>query len=620
VPGAQGDALKVIEDLPGVARTSPIGGGFLVIRGSAPGDSLAFLDGLEIPLIYHFGALSSTVTPDLLDSIDYLPGNFSVRYGDMIGGLVQVRSRPLREEPHGYANLNLLEASGLIEAQVPDVPGLRVAVAARRSYIDYVLKAAVPSSADINLTTAPTYYDAQIRVDYHPRGSGHELQLLALSSDDKLGILVKRPADQDPNISGDIDVETGFSQIRLKDIYRNGRFTLETAGMYEHIVLGFGVGAEHFSLHTNGLHLRSIGSLELSDTVGLSFGFSAVQRHALVSAAFRQSELFREGDPGAPPRPDEARTVLPPTSYDRFAPALFAEARLQPVPKLTLTPGVRVDAYLYRPDQPRATSAISPRLAARYEWTDALSLKGGVGLYSQGARNGDATVAFGNPAILPERALQATLGAELKPTPGIFVSVEGFYKSLRDLIVRTGSATPGALLYNAGTGRIYGLEVLVRKELTDRLFGWVAYTFSHSQRTDRPDQASRLFDFDQPHNLVVVASYRLPRGWQLGGRLRIISGNPDTPVLGARYLAQSDSYVPLFGATNSRRLPIFHQFDVRLDKVWTWDSWQLDAYIDVLNLYNHRSIEGTQYSYDYSQSSYFQGLPVLPTAGLKGSF
>ncbi|MFL5424753.1 MAG: hypothetical protein ACJ783_06940, partial [Myxococcales bacterium] len=36
VPGTQGDALKIIEDLPGVARTSPIGGGMLVIRGSKP--------------------------------------------------------------------------------------------------------------------------------------------------------------------------------------------------------------------------------------------------------------------------------------------------------------------------------------------------------------------------------------------------------------------------------------------------------------------------------------------------------------------------------------------------------------------------------------------------------
>src|SRR6266550_5005892 len=74
VPGAQGDAVKIVEDLPGVARTSPIGGGLLVVRGSKPGDSLVYLDGEPIPLLFHFGALSSTVNPDLLSGIDYIPG------------------------------------------------------------------------------------------------------------------------------------------------------------------------------------------------------------------------------------------------------------------------------------------------------------------------------------------------------------------------------------------------------------------------------------------------------------------------------------------------------------------------------------------------------------------
>src|SRR5215510_7086071 len=118
--GSQGDALKVVEDLPGVARTTPIGGGPLVIRGSNPGDSLVYLDSEPIPLLYHFGAISSTVNPDLLEGIDYIPGNFSATYGDLIGGLVEVRSRSLREELHGYANLNLLEASAKVK---PGTPG-----------------------------------------------------------------------------------------------------------------------------------------------------------------------------------------------------------------------------------------------------------------------------------------------------------------------------------------------------------------------------------------------------------------------------------------------------------------------------------------------------------------
>src|SRR5258706_6668460 len=106
VPGAQGDAVKIVEDLPGVARTSPIGGGLLVVRGSKPGDSLVYLDGEPIPLLFHFGALSSTFNPDLLEAIDFIPRNFSSMYGDLTRGLVEVRTRKLRHEPHAYPNVN----------------------------------------------------------------------------------------------------------------------------------------------------------------------------------------------------------------------------------------------------------------------------------------------------------------------------------------------------------------------------------------------------------------------------------------------------------------------------------------------------------------------------------
>ena len=45
-------------DFPGVAR-APFGLGLLIVRGSAPQDTKVFMDGVEIPLIFHFGALTA---------------------------------------------------------------------------------------------------------------------------------------------------------------------------------------------------------------------------------------------------------------------------------------------------------------------------------------------------------------------------------------------------------------------------------------------------------------------------------------------------------------------------------------------------------------------------------
>src|SRR5205823_10318958 len=120
------------------------------------------------------------------------------------------------------------------------------------------------------------------------------------------------------------------------------------------------------------------------------------------------------------------------------------------------------------------------------------------------------------------------------------------YKGLWDLIVHTDAletvngVTRQRLLDNAGVGRVYGLELLLRKELSERFFGWIAYTLSRSDRVDRPGLSQRLFDFDQTHNLTAIASYEFAPRWQLGVRMRLISGNPDTPVIGSRYLARSE--------------------------------------------------------------------------------
>ena len=90
----------------------------------------------------------------------------------------------------------------------------------------------------------------------------------------------------------------------------------------------------------------------------------------------------------------------------------------------------------------------------------------------------------------------------------------------------------------------YGLEVLLRQNLTSRFFGWVAYTLQRSERRDAPGEPWRLFDTDQTHNLILVGQYRITPKWTLGVRFRYVTGNPDTPVEGTIYEADADRFVP----------------------------------------------------------------------------
>ncbi len=89
VPGTQGDTLKVVQNLPGVGRSS-FGSGQLVVWGSSPKETKVDVDGVEIPTLYHMGGLRSTVNSDLVKSIDLAPGAYGAENGRGLGGLVRI--------------------------------------------------------------------------------------------------------------------------------------------------------------------------------------------------------------------------------------------------------------------------------------------------------------------------------------------------------------------------------------------------------------------------------------------------------------------------------------------------------------------------------------------------
>jgi hypothetical protein len=180
--------------------------------------------------------------------------------------------------------------------------------------------------------------------------------------------------------------------------------------------------------------------------------------------------------------------------------------------------------------------------------------------------------------------------------------------------------TPTGFQTNDGRGRAYGAELIVRHERGRRFFGWLSYTLMRGEQRDEPGQAYHLVQFDQTHILTAVGSYKLGLGFELGLRFRLVSGNPTTPTAGSFYDADRGSFSRIQGALYSDRLPLFHQLDVRLDKLFTFRLWTLALYLDIQNIYNHRSVEAVQYNYDYTKQVYLQGLPIIPALGAKGTF
>ncbi|HTN86159.1 MAG TPA: TonB-dependent receptor [Sorangium sp.] len=624
IPGTGGDALRSLQSLPGVARS---GFGLLIVRGSAPEDTLTFIDRTPVPIIYHFGGLSSVVPTEMLEKIDFYPGNFSAVYGRAMGGIVDVGLRSPKQDGkyHGVVQLDLIDGRLLLEGPVPGLADWTFIAAGRRSWVDAWLGPVLKETGS-SVTQAPVYYDYQFVLEGHPSTS-ERVRASFYGSDDAFKITLDKPPEEEPALTGDLGLHTAFQRLQLSYENRLGsRDRLLWSLALGRDVFDFQVPPLAFNVTTKSLDLR----LELSHRFAryLTMNVGTDLSGGIATVNLRAPSQNPAGHPSNQPfslAPFQDRSFD--GAYSR--PAAYAEFEVVPSSRARIVPGVRVDYAL-----DTQTLDVSPRINGRYDIKSGFprtTAKGGVGLYHQAPQFQETIEPFGTAGLKSNRAIHYGLGVEQELTPQLDVTVDGFYKALDRLVVFSPEKEGYA---NDGTGYAVGGELLLKYKPDERFFGWAAYTLSRSVRTDGPGEEEHLTPYDQTHVLTVLGSLRLGRGWELGARFRLVSGNLQTPYVcnpeekgcnpnrvNAIYHASSARYSPIpLGGDYSERMPLFHQLDIRADKTWKFKNWQLGLYLDIQNVYNHAAAEGISYNFNYTKREYVTGLPFLPTLGLRGDF
>lgn len=614
IPGTNGDAIRAIGNMPGVARP-PGGDGMLIVRGSSPNDTAVFVDGTDIPMVYHFGGLSSVIPTEMLEKLDFYPGNFGPQYGRAMGGVVDVGVRsPRKDRLGGLLQFDLVDGRMLVEG--PISKSTRFMLAGRRSWLDAWLGAALKDSG-VGVTKAPVYYDYQAMVE-HDFTRQTTLRLFAFGADDRFKLMINSPSSNDPAIGGDASQTSSFGRLQARIETRPS----STARISSQISAGregqhFTIGGLGFDLTLDSIGARSDARLQLSQAVTAIAGVDIEYLSYDVTWKAPPNNFDSTQNSG----PIFGRPLVELKGKgDVFRPAAYAMFELTPVAGLKLFPGVRAD---YNTDTKGWT--VDPRIGVRYDLHSGFprtTLKGGVGLYHQPPQPYQSIEPFGTKGVGSPSAVHTSFGVEQEISRPVELSVEGFYKDLNNLVVPVAAADQsanGQSYQNIGTGKIYGSEFLLRYKPEGRFFGWIAYTLSRSERRDSANGPSYIYDYDQTHILTALGSYKLGRGWQAGARFRYISGTPYTPVLGGVMDYDAGAYAPINSSNlNSARTGAFHQLDLRIDKTWTFSSWKLSAYLDVQNTYLHKNPEGVSYNYNYSQSSSLSGIPFLPIIGLRG--
>jgi len=480
------------------------------------------------------------------------------------------------------------------------------------------------------VTQAPVYYDYQFLAQTRPTPAS-TLRISFFGSDDALKLLIKQPAPGEPAISGNAGLHTTFE--RLQVIYKNDvtdrtRISGVVALGRDKIDVGFG---PFFGIvEVDSLTARLELSRRLTNGVTIHTGADVFS--GLYDISLRFPALPRPGEP--PNQPFSTRTITEQKLDGGIAlPAAYIEAEVSPNERSKIVPGLRLDYFNINDEM-----TLSPRINGRYDIVHDFprtTAKAGVGMFHQPPQFQEVTEPLGNDKLRSNRAIHYALGAEQEITRHLEASVEGFYKQLDRLVVPIATTSGTAVDYNnEGRGYVIGSEVLIKYKPDDRFFGWAAYTLSRSTRIDQPGQAQHLVPWDQTHILTILGSYQLGHGWEFGARFRLVSGNLVTPNVcdpndptcaldrtNALFHAPSGVYTPIpLTQPYSERLPLFHQLDIRVDKRWKFKSWQLSAYLDAQNVYNHANSEAIAYNFNYTGRQFVSGLPILPSLGLRADF
>ncbi|HEY6173352.1 MAG TPA: TonB-dependent receptor, partial [Kofleriaceae bacterium] len=602
IPGTGNDVVRALTAMPGVVNFQlPLGYSGVVIRGSSPQDSKVLVDDFEIPVLFHNIGFRALLPAESIQSLDYIPGGFDVRYGRASSGIVSLETRPGSDRRTTQAEVSLIDGGLLAQGKAGERTHYMLGF--RRSTIDLVLPSLIPASADLSLTTVPSYYDGQLRID-HELSSRWRLFLSAIGTNDVFELYATKDED-----------------AKTKRFYNNTRFVRATVGAQYHdgpwsAKLALSGIAQQFVFEA-GLYQRVrveqpsvTPRVEVMRTADEWAGLSKLEWRVGAEAQIGHSSLDialpNERREGQPPRPmdlkDTTLQFMGSFWIPDFASWTSVSANLDP--SIRATAGLRADAF-----GRIGEVAVEPRGEIQIKLPESLTARLSAGAYRRPPEFQSENL---HTDLGSEHSAQTIAGLQYEPREGIRVQTSAYYTDRSHLI----KSNPDGTLNNLGHGTTVGAELLATYR-GGPWFGWLSYSYSHSTRIDGPGLPSRLFDYDQPHSLNAALSWKRGR-WQLGGRFQLYSGLPYTAPVGSVFDSDRNIYVPVYGPTNAERAPMHHQLDLRLDYSWRWGPTDFTAFLDVQNVYLNESIARYFYSYDYTQRTAFKSLPIIPSIGLRG--
>lgn len=546
----EADVMKTIQLMPGV-QAGVEGSAGLHVRGGSPDQNLILLDGVPVYNVDHLLGFFSVFTPEAMKKVSLFKSSFPARFGGRLSSVIDVRTNDGdMKNYHGAISLGLLTTKLNFEGPiVKDRTAFNISV--RRTYLDLVTR---PFMRD-DFRMGYYFYDINAKVN-HKFSDQHRLYLSFYQGQDYYNYKNWDEESFDEfgyrsytenKISGRWGNTIG--SIRWNYIINNKLFSNTTVAfneykfhMHSHSFMEFGPNETGYNTNYNS-GIRDI-------SYQLDFDYNPVPNHHIKFGGSYLYHGFRPEVMTSKVKKVEDEAVKQDTLYKGISNSkiyahefsAYVEDNFDVNSRLRTNIGLHLSAFHV---QSKTYFSLQPRLAARYQVTDDVSLKASFSKMNQYI-NLLTSAPISMPSdlwvpvtknIKPMRSFQYSLGGYYTGIKGWEFSVEGYYKDMynvleyKDATRILGSSSTWEEKVEMGRGRSFGIEFMAQRTI-GKTTGWIAYTLAKSDRKFKKggiNNGDRFpFKYDRRHDLGVMINHKFSNRIDAGASWSFATGGTTT--------------------------------------------------------------------------------------------
>lgn len=623
--GGEPDLIRAAHLLPGV-QTGADGVGGIHVRGGNPEHNLILIDGVPVYNATHAAGLFSIFNTDAIRSAQLLKGGFPAQYGGRLSSVLDIHTKEGNLKRFGgQVEVGLLTLRASLEGPIIKNKS-SFFVSGRRSILNWYLNpiaARQKAKQDQTGETGYDFYDVNAKWNY------------AFSDRDKIYLSFYRGSDFFRNTGARSDTlelypryKEDTLQFRIDRWYREtlrwgntiGAFrwnhvfgnklfantTLTYSRLWTDVYYGTADSVVYLNRDSTIIRQFEYGSYRSSIEdrgARVDFDYLWSPAHTLQFGAALIERRFQPGALAYDENTEHLREEIvqgndPVTSREY---ATYLESNLTPGRHWAINIGLHAAMLEWHDGN---YFALQPRFSAYRQVNRQLGLRATAGRMTQflhllSNSNIGLPTDLWVPATAkapPQNAWQASLGVDYNFNKNWELSVEGYYKTMTNLL----SFSEGAFFLNnweenvtTGNGRTYGAELLLRAS-GDKINGWLAYTLAWADRQfDLVNLGRRYpFRYDRRHDVKMVLQYKISKFFRLNASWVLNSGATYSfPVSEYFYTLPDGTPVTVtnFGSKNRFRLPLYHRLDLGARLSFRTRSLEHEVNAGIYNAYNRRN-------------------------------